>query len=589
MCPLLYTNTSYVEHFNKKKSKIHTEICGDTNNFINLEIEIDDNVYILKRYINSNEIFVTDNGVIKSYPINRKDKKQNIFSDWILNKLNIEPVEIYNGKYSGIISFEELFRLIHYEQKSNPAKIYKEAKVDGNFVSDSIIRRKAIFEILMGKRLINFYVALNNYKEKEKKYQLEKGVYDSFIKTIEELYNDNILEGESSREKINDIKIKIDEVQNRIELIKQTEYTNEEFLDELAELKDQIVGITFKLEKKKEYYKKITLELEKINMLIENKEIEIKQLKKIVFTHKELNLFSPNTCPYCFNEVNREKDHCVCGNVIKEEYFEKYFYDMNEYLSMIKQKNKSLSTFYDARRSILDDIKECTEEISELRIKLKNNQKLILSLKSDNVVKYNTTGIQRLSGELVELNSQLNLVTERESLYNKGKNLQHKMNEAKKEFDSAKKNLEKEEKSIEININDMISDFSTIYNEFMTEVVENCKNARIDEDYMPIINNGTYINASVDVQTKLVYFITLLAMSIQNEVKFPRLLIIDTPESLGIDKENLINTIKLLSKLSRTKKYQIILTTGIGKYPNSEAFVVKEYLTREKELLKKRE
>lgn len=586
---ICYCLGCFVEHFNLKNGKIHEEICNDKNNYVNLEVEIDNIKYLLQRYINSNDIFVTENNKIDQLPVNRYEKKQKIFSDWLLEKLNIEPVEIYNNTFSGIISFEELFRLIHYEQKSNLSKIYKEAKVDGNYISDSLVRRKAIFEILMGEKLINYYSSLNNYKIAEKKYLSDKGVFEIFNKSIKELYQEPILEHGSNKEDIKKVEHDIFIIQSEIDRISEEVYTTDDFFKELSDLKDEITDITFILRDKKEYYRKIILELEKVNIINKDRQIEVDQLRKIVFTHQELNIFSPSTCPYCFNEVIREKNHCVCGNEVDEDYFEKSFYSMKEYLAMIKQKTKSLSTLKDARDDILDDIEVSTKEINDIAQKLEKKQKLILNIKNDNILNFNTTGIKRLSDNMVTLNSKLNLLNENESLYNKGISLKSDMSKSKKQFDNAKTSLESEEKYSETKINDMIKRFSKVYNILMKKVVDTCKNAGIDENYMPVINNGVYINASVDVQIKLVYFITLLWVSLENDVSFPRLLIIDTPESLGIDKNNLFNTLGLLAELPGQKNHQIILTTGIGKYPKLDEFKIKEKMTKKKELLKKRD
>lgn len=578
----------YVEHFNMNNNKIHDVICNDKDNYIVLNVNINEIEYTFKRYINSNHIFITENNQIKEYPINRRDKQQVIFSDWLLKKLNIDPVEIYNNIYSGIISFEELFRLVHYEQKSNQSKVYKEAKLDGNFISDSVVRRKAIFEILMGEKLINYYSSLNNFKAAEKKYVSDKDVFEVFNKSIKELYHFDILEHGSNQEEIKNIENSICIIENKINIILEKEYTNGDFLNELSELKNQITDITFKLRDEKERYRNIVLELEKINTFIKDKEIEVKQLRKIVFTHQELNIFSPNTCPYCFNEVKRAKNHCVCGNEVDEGYFEKSFYSMEEYLSMLKQKNSSLNTLSDARAEILDEIKECTKDINIIKNRLESKRKLILNMKNDNISNINTTGIRRLNDELVILKSKLNSLKEYEDLYGKVIGLKSKMMKSKELFKSARTNLDSEEKDVQTKIKNMIKTFSEVYNILMKEVLDDCENARIDENYMPVINNGVYINASADVQIKLIYFITLLRISLSSEVDFPRLLIIDTPESLGIDKDNLIKTLNELTKLPNEKKYQIILTSGIGKYPESEEFIIKESMTKKKELLKKR-
>lgn len=581
----------YVKQFNRNSKKIHREICNDKNNYVLLNITVNNEKYTLKRYINSKEdyVFVINNLEVKEFPVNRAVKEQKIFSDWLLDKLNIKQVEIYNGMYNGIISFDELFRLIHYEQKSNPSKIYKDAKVDGNFVSDSIIRKKAIFEILMGKELIDYYECLNKYKVNKKKFGSDKGVYDTFINSLKELYNVNIIDEGDKKEEIDKVDNDICKIKDEMVAISEVEYTNDIFLKELSHLKDSIINVEFILEKNKKYYKKIIDELEKVNILIQDKEIEIKQLEKIVVSHQELNIFSPTTCPYCFNEVKREKGHCVCGNEINEEYFERSFYSMEEYVLMLKQKIKGLETLKLAREDILEEIQKYTKKISEVSKKLKDKKNEILQIKNDNKLNYNTLGIKRLNDKLYELTAKRNSLMEINQLYVKGIKLKSNMDKAEEEYNQSSKNLNKVKKIYKKNIINMINDFSEIFKKLMVESVEKCDEACIDEDYMPIVNNGVYINASVDVQIKLVYFISLLWQSVVNEnVNFPRLLIVDTPESLGIDKTNLVETLKMITQIPNKRKYQVILTTGLNKYPKTNEFKVKESMTHEGELLKKR-
>lgn len=84
-----------------------------------------------------------------------------------------------------------------------------------------------------------------------------------------------------------------------------------------------------------------------------------------------------------------------------------------------------------------------------------------------------------------------------------------------------------------------------------------------------------------------------------DNVPFPRFLLIDTPENLGIDEKNLISTLSLIDELfikedkEQTKEekqlepnFQIILTTGIGKFPEKYSKNVVETLTDDNKLLK---
>ena len=101
---------------------------------------------------------------------------------------------------------------------------------------------------------------------------------------------------------------------------------------------------------------------------------------------------------------------------------------------------------------------------------------------------------------------------------------------------------------------------------------------------MPYTNNKEYRARSALVSKRLMYFLTLLIMSIKYDINYPRFLMIDTPDKEGIDRENLIKILEQLKEVNEYRKkpevkYQIILTTGIGLYP--EEFKNNVFLTLE--------
>ncbi|MDP3212189.1 hypothetical protein [Methylotenera sp.] len=117
-----------------------------------------------------------------------------------------------------------------------------------------------------------------------------------------------------------------------------------------------------------------------------------------------------------------------------------------------------------------------------------------------------------------------------------------------------------------------VSDFSKIYNRLITETLSGCRSARISNDnYLPIINDGEYKERSSGVSIRLMYYLTLLEMSLtKNDVAFPKFLLIDTPETAGIELDYLLNCMSKFDELDKFGiDYQIILTTGLGKYPQS--------------------
>ncbi len=133
-------------------------------------------------------------------------------------------------------------------------------------------------------------------------------------------------------------------------------------------------------------------------------------------------------------------------------------------------------------------------------------------------------------------------------------------------------------------------DFDEIYSDLMQRADGQCYSAYIGEDYLPHINMGQYRERSASVPKRLMYFLTLLIESLKNDINFPRFLMIDTPNKEGIDKDNLIKNIALLTEADKYNyenkcPFQIILTTGIDTYPEDYKKFVFFKLEGEKYLL----
>lgn len=112
---------------------------------------------------------------------------------------------------------------------------------------------------------------------------------------------------------------------------------------------------------------------------------------------------------------------------------------------------------------------------------------------------------------------------------------------------------------------------------------------------MPVIDGGVYKEKSARVPIRLMYYFAFFAMGLKyKKVKHPHLLIIDTPESEGIDEDNLkINLLlldKAINKANENKlnpeKYQVIITTGYGKYPDEyESFIKLKFNKKNNEFI----
>lgn len=119
---ICYALGDYVHMFNFAKTEVHKEVKNDTNNFVLLEIEINHEPYLIKRYFGqkqNNMIIVQDkNGKEESLYLNRQHmpEGQSTYSDWLLQKLGIEVVDVWQGTSHFKVNFTDLFRLIHYDQ-----------------------------------------------------------------------------------------------------------------------------------------------------------------------------------------------------------------------------------------------------------------------------------------------------------------------------------------------------------------------------------------------------------------------------------------------------------------------------------------
>jgi hypothetical protein len=375
-----------IKIFNKNNvGEKYKEIIEDKNNYIELDVLINNENFKFKRFIGTNDIFIEfQNGEVKKRCLRRQDSRY-IFSDWLLSKLEIERFKLSLGSTDWYFNFNDIFRLLYYDQDTELRKIYKKPNSE-NFVTDSAIIRKSIFETLMGTSSDEYFLKMNELNDSKIKKQEAKILLDEFNKL-----NPNL----------------------KLDAIKVGRETLEEQIHKLIETRE-------------EYQQKHT---------------HIDKKLETLYTQKE-------------------------------EY---------------EKKLDSKSEDYTAK----------SKKFKSLTFKYKNNQESI------------------------------------------------------------------------------INSFNEIYNKLMKKSSAKTKKALIDDDYMPFIDDGMYREKSASIPIRMMYFFTLLSMSLKyRTIKHPKFLLMDTPEDSGIDDitENieLFDTALELSKNNKyenIKDYQFILTTGLEKCP----------------------
>ena len=590
---IYYCLSGSVPEFKKSNKGSHFEITTDNNNYIDLDITLNDKSYVLRRFIDSNDITVLDSdSEVLVLPIHRSKNEKYIFSDWILQQMGIAVVEVFQGVNNFKINFRDLMRLIYHDQEPNPKKIYKTPDFD-NIIADSELVRKIIFQLLIGKTFSDYYSNLAKQKEIEKQFSLKKAVYAEYL-TIAKNLNTNTEElnlvylNEKLSEKNNQL-VRLYDYRNSL---KKDRPRSSDALPELNVMKASILENELRINEVNTEIIQVSEELLKLTQLRENLILEVTQIKKIIHSHEKLNLFSADTCPYCLRKIDRPHGHCVCGTPIDESQYERFFYSADEYSQIFKAKQKSVDTINSAIAFSLEKQKSIItekERIESVNNKIKENIKKLINGLGDAI---DTSQMDNVDDQILRVRVEINSLSQRIEIEEKLSKLQH-------DCDTTQTDLEKirsKVRILEINANEDISikvrEFSQEYNTFMVNTLKDCRNAKIDlADYMPIINNGEYREASSSVPIRLMYYLTLVRMSVLHaDIKFPKFLLIDTPDTAGIDAENLIRCIEQISKLTDDSKtnYQILLSTAIGKYPTSFKDKVRISLSDDDRLLKRK-
>lgn len=586
---IYYCLGGYVSNFNKSGNRNkHIEICSDRNNCVVLEIEINDKVYRLKRYFDRNEIIVSDIAKHDLYilPINRRENY--IFSDWLLEKLDIEIFDIYQGTRNFKINFTDLARLIYHDQSVDPSDIYK-AIDKGSYLLDSKTIRKAIFEILMGKSFNKYYKEFAELKNIEKEKAIKKDFVDSFKNLIETI--DFELIDENSyylAERKEEISRQIHRLLIYKEEVLESHIVEDDLVSSVNESKSTLAKCEMEHYNLVRHNKVLIDERESILYLKIIAEQELESIKKILLTQQTLGIFAPDVCPYCLKKVERKENECICGGEVIEEDYQKFFYSEAEYSEILKVKGKELQSLKIAYDSCTQDIENVEKEGKESRRKIDGLQLIIIE--KSNRLDNNDLDfkLEEISDKLLELKSEKYLFEQNIAIEIKRQKIEEELKEINLKYDLKKISVDKLENDVEKEILDVRELFSDTYQNYMQKVDNHCRVAQLSSNYMPIINNGEYREKSTLVPQRLMYFLTLLNISLNNDVKFPKLLIIDTPQTAGIGVEKLkLSLSKLGDFLSvEEAEFQIILTTAEGKYPDEYKKYVIENLTEDNKLLK---
>jgi DNA repair exonuclease SbcCD ATPase subunit len=548
----------------------HAEIMGDSSNYVELLITIDNIPYTLKRFIGTNDIGVFGGDISDVLPLNRGEGRSYVFSDWILNKLRIEPVLLQYGTYTGKLNFTDLMRLIYHNQAPDPSGIFKGIE-NNSFVTDSKIFRRAIFEILIGKSFQEYYSSLAAFRAAER----EKTEASKSLELFKEMSGQLLTSGEDLNAVF--LRKRLDELRSQherlLEYRKQlaTAPPPKSVGINLVDLQRQLLAAEMDVSALSRTEAGLLSEISRYEQLKADLMLEATQIKKMMFAHEELQLFNANTCPYCLNNVVRVPNKCVCGHEVQEGDYERFFYNSKEYLAILKSRQKNVQTLEGAvqgAKNELADVKQKKARATDLARKAEGE---IVAFVDESDVTINLQEFEATEEKLSEVRNEVAKLEQQFELEKRRERLEQELQAAIIKVNTLRTKTNQLEALAEADIEQRRVRFSEKYNEMMRDTVENCRVATIDADYMPVVNNGEYMEASANVPRRLLYYATMLYMSVTSEeITFPRFLLIDTPETAGIDAANLKGVLAKVAGIIQENKErpcQVILTTGPGKFP----------------------
>ena len=585
-CKLIYHGLGgSVEEFKKTSKEQHQEVVNDVDNYIELDISINSGSYLIRRLIDDNEVTVTPYSLAPSedgvghiflhgqvteiLPINRSENRPFTFSDWLLRELNIEVIDLNYGAANFKIKFNDLFRLMCHDQSPDPNYIYKRPD-SGNFISDSVMIRKVIFELLMGKAYSDYYKAVSLRRELEKEKAASKAIFTEYESIARELRGASEPRNSTFlRKEIEDNDVVLEKLHFSREALKKPRPPKEHLTD-LEFLQTELLQVELALGDQKKSIFDLYREKARLVELKLITKTEVEQVAKIIHTHSQLNIFSADTCPYCLSKVDRPKDHCVCGAQIEEAQYERFFYSEIEYKELLKSKQSAFKSIDIALTDCENDEVDIANRSQTLEDRSKDLKQKLSDLVSDMDDFTNTHAISELDDRILDTRDKNSKLLQLLDIELKLDSLEKKDGETATKLANARRDEKILELSAQKDIAKKVEKFSSIYNEFMTKTLKNCRSAKIDsEDYTPIINDYEYKEDSSRVHKRLMYYLTLLKISLDiNEVTaFPRFLLIDTPDTAGIDKDHLLDAIIQIDEFLIESDFQIILTTGVGIYP----------------------
>jgi hypothetical protein len=358
-------------------------------------------------------------------------------------------------------------------------------------------------------------------------------------------------------------------------------------IGELAGIQASLVKLEVETSQQRVLLTTLQNEQLKVQQIHRELEEEIQQIQKIIFTHDKLDLFSMEVCPFCMNKKDVVKGVCVCGSKFNDDDYEKFVYNSSEYEDILSQKKKSITSIKFAKDTYISEIADVSQKIASNTRLIEEYTKKLKTVIETAEFAGNSTIVDDFNDRIFKSREQLLQINYALKTSKELKRLQDDLAAKIETLRIAQINYNQAKAAYDKNNAETIRQFNNIYSSLLSQSSYESTEAWIDDDYMPFIDNREYKANSSDVPKRLMYYFTMLALALKiPSVKHPRFLLIDTPEDSGIDTVHLNQNLQLLTQVidlgrkenGSIEDFQVILTTGYGKFPTSfDSFVVERF------------
>lgn len=562
-----------VKQFQQKGTEQHREVLSDSRNGVRLTLDIDRKQFSVLRHFHAPEdilVSSADEPDATAMPVNRHGSRR-IFSDWLLERLGIRVVTLTTGTYKGKLNFLDLMRLIYHDQEPNPSKIFKRPDRDNNFVADSRDFRKAVFEILIGRASDEYYEVLGELKLAETALSDKKASLTAYSSALDRTGMRR--QGTNTvfiAHEIQDHEAKIRRLQAMRSDLRLNAPAAPAGTDEMLVLRNQLIANETQVAGFQRKASDTREERVRLSFLEGQLVDDVLRIQKIIHAHDNLQLFQPDTCPCCLRKVDRSPNTCICGQPIEESAYERVFYSSEEYLSILKARRKNIETVRAAIASCDDELLALDALVGRKEAAAAQLVRQLHDWAGTNGLY--TTQLERVDEDLAEARIRLERLRSALELEQELERVLQEVDEATRLVQTLQSRAAALEAAAQEQRDAQVAAFDKTYSRLLRETLSDVRTARLGPSYEPVINEGEYREASSGVNRRLMYYLALLEMSLSDAaMPFPRFLLVDTPETAGIDAENLSKAIGMIDTVLERGRLpgQVILTTGPDRYPRN--------------------